>query len=204
MGKPVGGAHSILEVTPHLYPDVLGGIGLDVHLLAAALSSDLSITVVSNWLGSGNPPTDLPYQVITFRTKLVPLGNPVSGKMLVWLLAHANDYELIHVHSHLFLSSVIGILVAKLKQIPVIVTNHGMISFSQSISLQRVWIGLIAKLILGSCEAVLCYTEADANRMARVGIPPSRILSTVRDPPPRSCASRPPRRRCRSCRARRR
>src|SRR6266581_778964 len=157
-GRGTVRAHTLLEVTPHLYPDVVGGIPLSVNGLATALSNEFETTVVANWMGSTRPPTDRRYNLVTFPTRLVLLGNPISVRMFVWLLTHVADFDVVHAHSHLFLSSTIAVVLAKLRGTHVVLTNHGFISFSQPIPLQHLWIVLVSKTILSMCDRILCFS----------------------------------------------
>ena len=60
----------VLHITPHMYPDVLGGIGLSTHELSSSLSADFDVTVASAWQGQQPPPIGLSYRLITFPTVL--------------------------------------------------------------------------------------------------------------------------------------
>ncbi len=160
---------SILEVTPHLSPDIRGGIPLNVDSLATALRRRFEVTVVANWMGSKPPPKDRDYSLRTFRTRVVVLGNPVSRKMLIWLVQNTDGFDIVHAHSHLFLTSVIAIFIGKLKGKRVVLTNHGLVSLSQPVLLQHVWIGFLSKTILPMCDKVVCFTEEDADRLLAFG-----------------------------------
>src|SRR5207245_8303215 len=156
--------------------DVVGGIPLNVNSLATALSNEFDTTVVENLMGSTPPPTNRKSNLVTFQTRLVLLGNPISLRMLAWLVAHIADFDLVHAHSHLFLSSTFAVFVAKLRGTRVVLTNHGFISFSQPIPLQRLWISLISKTILSMCDRILCFSMADADRIALSVADRSRIV----------------------------
>ncbi len=169
LSRATGRRYSILEVTPHLYPDVLGGIPLNVDSLASALSDSFQITVAANWLGPSSPPTDRQYCLKAFPTRLLVLGNPISRKIVIWLTRHIQEFDLVHAHSHLFLTSIIAILLAKLRRKPVVLTNHGLVSFSQPMLLQHIWISFVSRTLLLLCDRIVCFTQEDANRLVAFG-----------------------------------
>ena len=168
--------HSLLEVTPHLYPDVVGGIGLNVDSLATALVGDFDTTVAANWMGPTSAPTDREYDLKAFPTRLVVFGNPISIRMVAWLMKNIQRFDLVHSHSHLFLTSTIAVFLAKLKQTPVVLTSHGLISFSQPVLLQRLWIRFVSSIILPMCDQVLCFSDADANQLVTAGVDRARVV----------------------------
>ena len=56
--------------------------------------------------------------------------------MIRWIVANATKFDIIHLHSHLFVLSAVAAIVARVARRPVIMTNHGIVSFSYSIRLQ--------------------------------------------------------------------
>src|SRR5438876_755314 len=170
------GKDRVLHVTAHIYPDVLGGVGMSTHELSSALSDRFEVTVASSWVGESRPPTGLRYRLATFAAKKSFFGNPVSPRMLGWLLKNGDLFDLIHVHSHLFINSDLAAIIAKVHSKPVVLSNHGFVSRSYPLLAQKAWIRIVMKTIFSKCDRLLCYSRFDAEQFIKFGAPPERVV----------------------------
>src|SRR2546428_1658108 len=153
---------SILQVTPHIYPDTPGGLGLHVEQLSSQLAERCRVKVISGWLGSRPPAARKRYELIPFPTRIAPFGNPISFRMIRWLQSNAGLFDIIHAHSQLFLVSALAPFFARIKSTPVVLTIHGLVSHSAPIAAQKAWTKLMLKSLLSMCDALICFTPADA------------------------------------------
>jgi len=163
-------------VTPHIYPDAPGGLALGVHEAACKLADQFEITVASTWMSSKDLPNDLPYRLIAFPSRSNIAGNPISPLLWKWVRQNVRNYDLIHLHSHLFLISLRAAAAGWVSSKPMVLTNHGMISLSFPRSLQLVWTKLALHTVLGNCNLFLCYTKSDAMSYAKLGASLPRII----------------------------
>lgn len=87
------------------------------------------------------------------------------------------DPDLVHVHSHLFLSSYQAVRAAHSMGIPSVVTIHGvtaqrglLLNFSQ-----QTYLRTIARMLFREVDAVICLTKSDAESIAKVAGSASKI-----------------------------
>ncbi|MHA1676313.1 MAG: glycosyltransferase family 4 protein [Candidatus Njordarchaeales archaeon] len=87
------------------------------------------------------------------------------------------DPDIMHAHSHLFLTTLSSIGAAKKLGIPSIVSVHGVIAERDFLTnaLQRTYLYSIASWIFRNSTLVICLTKSDANNIIRVGCPPEKI-----------------------------
>ena len=93
------------------------------------------------------------------------------------LMLEREKPELIHAHSHLFLTTFVAIKVAKKLGIPSVVTVHG-VSAERNIAvnlLQNMYLRTIGTKIFQSSTRIVCLTRADAIQVVKLGCPPSKI-----------------------------
>ena len=169
------GRTALLYVVPHIYPDVIGGIGLCAHEFATALSQKFDVTVVSAWTSDKNPGNSLPYHLVSFRVRSPLSANPISSAMAWWITKHVPEFDLVHLHSHLFLISALGALQARIASRPTFLTNHGIVSHSYPVSAQRAWTRAVLRTAFRGCDRLICYTKADAAEYLQLGAHPEQI-----------------------------
>ena len=124
----------ILRVAQHLYPDMKGGGQYHVHAMSrdqAAMGHD--VTVLTTRVDESLPRVEEThgYAVVRVSPGISTLGNDVSPAVarVLWS-ADADDYDVIHAHSNLYFSTNLAALKARLGDIPLAITNHGL--YSQS------------------------------------------------------------------------
>ena len=167
---------SILQVTPHIYPDTPGGLGLHVEQLSSLLAERCYVKVISGWLGSRPPAVRKDYDLLPFPTRIAPFGNPISFRMIRWLQSNAGSFDIIHAHSHLFLVSALAPFFAKIQSTPIVLTIHGLVSHSAPIAAQKAWTKMMLKSLLSLCDALICFTPADAAGLIADGANTGKIV----------------------------
>jgi glycogen(starch) synthase len=82
-------------------------------------------------------------------------------------LVGSND--IVHAHSHLYFSTNMAALLARVDSTPLVITNHGLHSQTAPMAVQKAYAPL-AKFTFNSADRVLCYTETDRDRLRDRGI----------------------------------
>ena len=85
--------------------------------------------------------------------------------------------ELIHAHSHLYLTTYVAVKAAEKLGIPSIVTIHG-VSAERNIAvnlMQKLYLLSLSTRIFKSSTKIVCLTRADAEQVVRLGCPASKI-----------------------------
>lgn len=164
----------ILRVASDMYPDVVGGLGIHAHELSqsqAERGHDVTV-LTSDHGGSGVPREErrYGYHIVRHRELFRPLDNSVIPGIVGSLHRMSGDYDVIHAHSHLFLSTNLTAVYSRLSGVPLVVTNHGLMSQTAPIWAQRVFLPTVGRFTLESANRVLCYTEADSRRLDEHGI----------------------------------
>lgn len=157
----------ILRVTNDLYPEVVGGIPLHTHHLCRALSTRgyYTTVLVCSRSNQGHDKID-GYNVIYHKILFSPLGNSLCPSIFRTILKIKDEYDLIHAHSHLFLSTIMASLVRRIGSPPLIITNHGIMSASAPDWFNILYMKTIGKWTLKSADKIICYTQKEKDKLA--------------------------------------
>ncbi|ELY54941.1 LPS biosynthesis protein [Natronococcus amylolyticus DSM 10524] len=163
-----------MRVVPSLYPEKMGGIGLHAHHLSRLQAEDgHDITVYT----SDNGDSSLPgcerrdgYKVKRYRQVARPLNNTITPGIVSDLVREAEQYDVVHIHSHLYFSSLMAALVSQLRDKPTVLTNHGIMSQSVSKWVQLTYLPTVGRLAFESADRILCYHERDRNELLDRGV----------------------------------
>ena len=159
----------ILQVTNDLYPEVVGGIPLHTHHLCRDLSRMGYYTTVLTCSRSNHGHAKIDnYNVVYHKILFSPLGNSFSPHIFRTLLKIRDDYDLIHAHCHLFLSTIMASLVRRIGSPPLIITTHGIMSASAPDWFNLLYMKTIGKWTLKSADRVICYTEMEKDKLANM------------------------------------
>lgn len=162
----------ILRVASDLYPEVMGGLSLHVHELSRMQSErGHDVTVVTSDHGQHSLPTRETrdgYRIIRHREIISPLDNSINPGILKSI--HKEEYDIIHAHSHLFFSTNLVSFVSPVVDAPLLITNHGLMSQTAPVWLQKLFLPLIALPTLQLGDRILCYTETDKKRLINRGV----------------------------------
>lgn len=159
----------ILRVAQKVYPDVKGGGPYHVHALSrdqAAMGHDVTVLTV------GEKPRHEErngYTVVRCPSWGSILGNDIAPG--VWhYLRDINTYDVVHAHSHLYLSTNLAALQRRLDGTPLAITNHGLYSQNASEWLFDIYLRTAGRLTFDSADVVFCYTAEDRERLRQFGI----------------------------------
>jgi glycosyltransferase involved in cell wall biosynthesis len=174
----------IVHVTQALYPHLVGGSPIGIHLLAREETARGHIVVIHTVdYGKLNheaiPPKS--YRVQFHRRIWMPwdwlgtAGNPLAPSIRA--AVRRSKATIVHLHSHLFFPSFFGLIGARQAQIPAILTVHGVFARRSRFvnGLQHAWIATLGKFVLKHSVLVVCQTQADAGRIRGFGVAASRI-----------------------------
>jgi glycosyltransferase involved in cell wall biosynthesis len=166
----------ILRVTSDLYPFLVGGIGVHTHKMSEYQDihgEDVTVFTLVNRNETRIP--NVKYKIVKFSKLFSFLGNSISPSLLIKLYQNRHNYDIIHAHSHLFLSTNMCALIRQLGSSPLVITNHGLISQTAPHWMQRIFIPTIAKWTFKSADRILCYTIHEKDELIELGIDPKKI-----------------------------
>jgi len=160
---------SILRVATDLYPDITGGGAIHAHAMSKRQAEQgHDVTVLTSDHGDSEKPTVERrdgYTVVRHRQIVRLFGNSITPGIVSSLLRRVSDIDVVHAHSHLYFTANVASLVAKLADVPLVVTNHGLISQTAPEWVQRVFIPTVGRFTFNASDRVLCYTETDRQRL---------------------------------------
>ena len=159
----------ILRIAQKTYPEVVGGGTYHVHAMSrdqAAMGHDVTVLTIGD--GPRREERD-GYTVVRRPATAEVLGNSLSAGV-ARLLRQADDYDVIHAHSHLYFSTNLAALKRQFDSTPLAITNHGLYSQSAPEWVFRWYLRTLGRATFDSADAVFCYTDADASRLRKFGV----------------------------------
>jgi len=170
----------IFRMASDIYPLTLGGIGLHVVELSKSLVrigwKHLIFTIGPKAYLNLQFSHGLKFLYDSFYLSIQ--GNKIAPFLPLRLirLLRKIDFDIVHVHSHLFYSSnVIALLKKFYLDRPVIITCHGIWSQSIPVSLQKIYMKTLGTFTLNSAERILCYTNEERRLLSKMGVFLSKI-----------------------------
>lgn len=166
----------ILRVAGDLYPAFVGGIAIHAHEMSKMqVSMGHEVTVYTS-IWDNEPVEEVRdnYRIVRFRGITV-FRNPISSRLFYRLLRERKKYDVIHAHSHLYSSTVFCALMRMIGSSPLIVTNHGLISQTAPMWLQKIYVPTIARWVYKTADMIICYTETERDQLIDLGIQPEKI-----------------------------
>lgn len=162
----------ILRVAQKCYPSVSGGGAYHVHAMSrdqAAMGHDVTVlTVTQDGKSTGTVERD-GYTIVRCPGAAEVLGNTISPGVARHL-RRAGEYDIIHAHSHLYLSTNLAAVARVLGDTPLAITNHGLYSQSAPEWVFNVYLRTVGRLTFDAADVVFCYSETDRNRLRELGV----------------------------------
>jgi len=161
----------ILRVAQKCYPDVTGGGAYHVHALSrdqAARGHDVTVLTVRR----GDRPrreTRDGYTVLRRRATASLLGNELSVG-LARELWDAEDYDVVHAHSHLYVATNLAALCRRFDDTPLAITNHGLRSQSAPGWAFEWYLKSVGRRTLDAADVVFTYTDAERSALRDLGV----------------------------------
>jgi glycosyltransferase involved in cell wall biosynthesis len=162
----------VLRVAQTVYPDVTGGGAYHVHAMSrdqAAAGHDVTVLTVAGDADAPRRESRAGYTLLRRPATVEPLGNAVSVGV-ARELARAGAYDVVHAHSHLYFSTNLAALRRRLRGPPLAVTNHGLYSQTAPEAVFGAYLRTLGRATFDSADTVLCYTDADRDRLRELGV----------------------------------
>ena len=162
----------ILRVAQNLYPEVPGGGTYHVHAMSrdqAAMGHDVKVLTVSDDESLPRREERDGYTVVRRSPSVELLGNDISLGVARFLRA-ADDFDVIHAHSHLYFSTNLAALNRRLDDVPLATTNHGLYSQNAPEWLFDLYLRSLGRWTFNRADVVLCYTDEDRERVQEFGV----------------------------------
>jgi len=166
----------ILRVAGDLYPAFVGGIAIHAHEMSKMQASMGHEVTVYTSIWDDEPLEEMRdnYRIFRFRG-LTIFRNPIAPSLFYSLLRKRNKYDVIHAHSHLYSSTVFCAIARMIGSSPLVVTNHGLVSQTAPMWLQKIYVPTVAKWVYNTADSIICYTETERNQLIDLGIKPEKI-----------------------------
>ena len=164
----------ILRVAPWIYPDTKGGGDYHVHAMSrdqAALGHN--VTVLTTRSDSWLPRVEETHGYTVYRVSpgVTVIGNEISPGLARFLWhADADDYDVIHAHSHYYFSTNLAAVARRLGDVPLAITNHGLYSQNAPERAFRWYLKTLGRWTFNQADVVFCYTEVDKERVRDLGV----------------------------------
>lgn len=162
----------ILRVAQNLYPEVPGGGTYHVHAMSrdqAAMGHDVTVLTVSNDKSLPRREERDGYTVVRRSSTVELFGNDISLGVASFL-READDFDVIHAHSHLYFSTNLAALKRRLGDIPLAITNHGLYSQNAPVWLFDLYLRTGGRWTFNQADVAFCYTEEDKRRVQEFGV----------------------------------
>ncbi len=162
----------VLRVAQKLYPDVTGGGPYHVHAMSrdqAAAGHDVTVLTVGRDDGLPRRETRDGYTVLRRPATVELLGNEISLGVAN-ALRRVGEFDVVHAHSHLYVSTNLATASARLADVPLAITNHGLFSQTAPEPVFEAYLRTLGRLTFDSADAVFCYTGADRDRLRAYGV----------------------------------
>jgi glycogen(starch) synthase len=159
----------ILRVAQKVYPDVKGGGPYHVHAMSrdqAAMGHDVTVLTVGEY---GKERRE-GYQITRRPATLSALGNDISVGVARYLRRHADAFDVLHAHSHLYFSTNLAAVARRLGGPPLAITNHGLYSQTAPEKVFDAYLRTAGRWTFDQSEVVFCYTEEDRERLHGFGV----------------------------------
>ncbi|WP_248515208.1 glycosyltransferase family 4 protein [Salinarchaeum laminariae] len=109
------------------------------------------------------------YTVVRFNTTARLLGNALSVGLARYLHA-ANEFDVVHAHSHLYASTNLAALERRRSATPLAITNHGLYSQTAPASIFEAYLQTAGRWTFEQADLVFCYTDVDERRLRDLGV----------------------------------
>ena len=168
----------ILRVVGDIYPDVTGGLEIHAHEMSkmqAHCGHEVTVFTSNN---DNLPEVECKdgYRIIRYSRIIKIFGNSISLDLLIKLVKNRNKFDVIHAHSHLFLSTNVCALMRFIGSSPLIISNHGLMSASAPVWFNKQYLKTIGKWTLNRADKIICYTDGEKENLEKLGIDPRKIV----------------------------
>lgn len=162
----------ILRVTQEVYPETIGGLPYHIHALSRDQAEDgHDVTLLSLSDDVNSPTTEQRdgYTLIRHPPSLDIFGNQLSTDV-VRHLRLADEYDIVHAHSHLYLLSSISAAFRYRTETPLAVTCHGLITQTLPRWFSQLHLRTVGRFTYSAADLNFCYTDVEKQRLRDLGV----------------------------------
>ncbi|MFC6722083.1 glycosyltransferase family 4 protein [Halobacteriaceae archaeon SHR40] len=162
----------ILRVTQKAYPDVKGGAAYHTHAMSrdqAEMGHDVTLLTVRQDDSLPHVEERDGYTVVRFDSLCSPLGNDISPGLAQYL-QEANEFDVIHAHSHLYFATNLAALKRQLGDTLLAITNHGLFSQNAPKWVFDLYLRSVGRWTFNQADLLFCYTDEDKKRVQEYGV----------------------------------
>lgn len=162
----------ILRVASDIYPYVVGGVPLHVSDLSedqVELGNNVVIYTCSSETEVGLVVAQNP-AVYNLGRRFVLFGNTFCFNLFPLLWKNCEKYDIVHAHSHLYISTFLCAVVRRFKKFPLVITNHGLISQSVPAWFQNLYNKTVGRFIFSTADCIISYTKEEKDIIASFGV----------------------------------
>ena len=164
----------VLRVSTDTYPELIGGGAIHAHELSR-MQAEMghSVTLLTSDHGDHHSPDRerrAGYDLRRYREFARPFGNSITPGMIPALSRLAASHDVVHAHSHLYFSSNLAAVVARVSDTPLVVTNHGLYSQSAPKAVQNAFLRSVGRFTFESADRVLTYSEPERSELRSLGV----------------------------------
>jgi len=162
----------ILRVAQDIFPETVGGAPYHIHALSrdqAARGHDVTVLTVADELDERETVEREGYTLVRQPPKFELLGNQLFTDTIGYL-RNADDYDIVHAHSHLFFSSNVAAGYCRYTDTPLAVTCHGLNSQRGPFWFSRAHLRTLGKWTYDSADVTFCYTDVEQSRLRELGV----------------------------------
>ncbi|ELY45578.1 glycosyltransferase family 4 protein [Natronorubrum sulfidifaciens] len=162
----------ILRVAQKVYPDVKGGGPYHVHAMSrdqATMGHDVTVLTVRTDPELPHVEERDGYTVVRYDPAVTLLGNDISPGLAQYL-SSAEDFDVMHAHSHLYFATNLAALKRFLGDIPLAITNHGLYSQNAPEWVFDLYLRTLGRWTFNQADVVFCYTGTDKQRVRDFGV----------------------------------
>ncbi|GAB7020495.1 glycosyltransferase family 4 protein [Halostagnicola bangensis] len=162
----------ILRIAQKIYPDVKGGGPYHVHAMSrdqAAMGHDVTVATVRTDPELPHVEERDGYTLVRYDPAVKLLGNDISPGLARYL-AGADDFDVMHAHSHLYFATNLAALKRFVGDIPLAITNHGLYSQNAPQWVFNLYLRSLGRWTFNRADVVFCYTETDKRRVREFSV----------------------------------
>ena len=162
----------ILRVTQKTYPEVKGGASYHTHALSrdqTKMGHDVTLLTIRQDSSLPHIEERDGYTVVRFDSFCSPLGNHISLGLAQYL-QNADNFDVIHAHSHLYFATNLAAVKRHLGHTPLAITNHGLFSQNAPEWVFKLYLQTVGRWTFNQADQIFCYTEEDKCRVRDLGV----------------------------------
>lgn len=169
-------SRKILRFANGIYPDIVGGIEVNVARISAMQAErghDVEVFLPRH--REVTTVHDHPFPVHYYDPGPVVFGNPLNSVPYRMIRSRRGEVDVVHAHSHLYSGSNQAALACKRFDIPFVLTNEGMYSQTAPLLVQRLFMRSVGKFTFDAADRIITFSSQEADAMQQLGVAAEKI-----------------------------